>query len=293
MNGKLVPLRYTLKNGDTVEILTSPNAHPSKDWLGFVKTSRAQARIRQFIRQAEHHRSLEIGRDIAEREFRRFGVTLGKLQKGGELEKAAQSLGYRAGDDLLAAIGYGKVAPAQVLQQLLPPDKLAEAAAAEPSPTSRLTEIFRKVARRPAGGVRINGIDDVLVRFGRCCNPVPGDSIVGFITRGRGVTVHTVACDKVLGIDPERRVDVAWDVKGDFKRQVSIRVITSDRPGILAKISQIFSEAGMNISQASCRTTPGERAVNDFEVTVGDLKQLNSVIRNLQRVEGVQSVERA
>ncbi|WP_242345966.1 RelA/SpoT family protein [Anaeromyxobacter terrae] len=292
VNGKLVPLRYKLKNGDTVEILTSPNAHPSKDWLSFVKTSRAQARIRQFIRQAEHRRSLEIGRDVAEREFRRFGLSLSKAQKGGDLEKAAQALGYRAPDDLLAAIGYGKVAPAQVLQQLLPAEKLAEATPAEPAPTSRLTEIFRKVARRPADGIRINGIDDVLVRFGRCCNPVPGDGIVGFITRGRGVTVHTVACDKVLGIDPERRVDVTWDVKGDFKRQISIRVITSDRPGILARISQTFSEAGLNISQASCRTTPGERAVNDFEVTVGDLKQLNSVIRTLERIEGVQSVER-
>jgi GTP pyrophosphokinase len=293
VNGKLVPLRYKLKNGDTVEILTSPNAHPSKDWLGFVKTSRAQARIRQFIRQAEHRRSLEIGRDIAEREFRRFGVTLNKLQKSGELEKAAQALGYRIGDDLLAAIGYGKVVPGQVLQHVLPADKLAsDPAPAEPAPTSRLTEIFRKVARRPVGGVRINGIDDVLVRFGRCCNPVPGDSIVGYITRGRGVTVHTAACDKIIGIDSERRVDVAWDVKGDFKRQISIRVITTDRPGILAKISQTFSEAGLNISQASCRTTPGERAVNDFEVTVGDLKQLNSVIRTLQRIEGVQSVER-
>ena len=121
---------------------------------------------------------------------------------------------------------------------------------------------------------------------------MPGDSIVGYITRGRGVTVHTAACDKIIGIDSERRVDVAWDVKGDFKRQISIRVITTDRPGILAKISQTFSEAGLNISQASCRTTPGERAVNDFEVTVGDLKQLNSVIRTLQRIEGVQSVER-
>ncbi|HTN50842.1 MAG TPA: ACT domain-containing protein, partial [Anaeromyxobacter sp.] len=139
---------------------------------------------------------------------------------------------------------------------------------------------------------RINGIDDVLVRYGKCCNPVPGDTIVGFITRGRGVTVHTAACDKVLGNDPDRRVDVAWDVRGDFKRPVSLRVISTDRPGILAKISQTFSEAGLNISQASCRTTPGERAVNEFEVTVGDLKQLTSVIRSIERIDGVQSVER-
>ncbi len=295
VNGKLVPLRYKLKNGDTIEILTSPHSHPSKDWLTFVKTSRAQARIRQFIRQAEHRRSIEIGRDVAEREFRRFGITLNKVQKGGELEKAANALGYRIPDDLLAGIGYGKVSPADVLRHLVPAEKLAEPhPAATPVPTSRITEIFRKVARLPAtGGVRISGIDDVLVRYGRCCNPVPGDAIVGFITRGRGVTVHTAVCDKVMGMDPERRVDVAWDVKGDFKRPVSLRVITTDRPGILAKISQTFSEAGVNISQASCRsTTPGERAVNDFEVTVGDLKQLNQVMRSIERIEGVQSVKR-
>jgi GTP pyrophosphokinase len=295
VNGKLVPLRYKLKNGDTVEILTSPHSHPSKDWLTFVKTSRAQARIRQFIRQAEHRRSIEIGRDVAEREFRRFGITLNRVQKGGELEKAANALGYRISDDLLAGIGYGKVSPADVLRHLVPAEKLAEMrSAAEPAPTNRITEIFRKMARLPAtGGVRISGIEDVLVRYGRCCNPVPGDAIVGFITRGRGVTVHTVACDKILGVDPERRVDVAWDVKGDFKRPVSLRVITSDRPGILAKISQTFSEAGVNISQASCRSTdPGERAVNDFEVTVGDLKQLNAVMRSIERIDGVQSVKR-
>jgi guanosine-3',5'-bis(diphosphate) 3'-pyrophosphohydrolase len=296
VNGKLVPLRYKLKNGDTIEILTSPHSHPSKDWLTFVKTSRAQARIRQFIRQAEHRRSIEIGREVAEREFRRFGVTLNKVQKGGELDKAANALGYRIADDLLAGIGYGKVSAADVLRHLVPAEKLAEAHPAEPAaPTSRITEMFRKMARLPptTGGVRISGIDDVLVRYGRCCNPVPGDAIVGFITRGRGVTVHTVACDKVLGIDPERRVDVAWDVKGDFKRPVSLRVITTDRPGILARISQTFSEAGVNISQASCRsTTPGERAVNDFEVTVGDLKQLNSVMRSIEKLDGVQSVKR-
>jgi GTP pyrophosphokinase len=294
VNGKLVPLRYKLKNGDTVEILTSPHSHPSKDWLTFVKTSRAQARIRQFIRQAEHRRSVEIGRELAEREFRRFGVTLNKVHKDGTLEKAANALGYRIADDLLAGIGYGKVSPGDVLRQIVPAEKLAEQQhQPEATATSRLTEIFRKVARRPAGGVRISGIDDVLVRYGRCCNPVPGDGIVGFITRGRGVTVHTAECDKVLGIDPERRVDVSWDVKGDFKRPVSLRVVTTDRPGILAKISQTFSEAGVNISQASCRTmTPGERAVNDFEVTIGDLTQLKAVMRSIERIDGVQSVER-
>ncbi len=294
VNGKLVPLRYKLKNGDTVEILTSPHSHPSKDWLTFVKTSRAQARIRQFIRQAEHRRSIEIGRELAEREFRRFGVTLNKVHKDGTLDKAANVLGYRIADDLLAGIGYGKVSPGDVLRHILPAERLAEPQhQPETTPTSRLTEMFRKLGRRPPGGVRISGIDDVLVRYGRCCNPVPGDGIVGYITRGRGVTVHTAGCDKVLGIDPERRVDVSWDVKGDFKRPVSLRVVTTDRPGILAKISQKFSEAGVNISQASCRTmTPGERAVNDFEVTIGDLTQLKAVMRSIERIDGVTSVER-
>ncbi|HET6411391.1 MAG TPA: bifunctional (p)ppGpp synthetase/guanosine-3',5'-bis(diphosphate) 3'-pyrophosphohydrolase, partial [Anaeromyxobacter sp.] len=275
VNGKLVPLRNPLKNGDTVEILTSPHSHPSKDWLTFAKTSRAQARIRQFLRQAEHRRSIEIGRELAERELRRFGLTLNRVHKSGELEKAAQALGYRISDDLLAGLGYGKTSPLQILQQLLPAEKLAEAPpSAEPSPTSRITELFRKMARRPVEGVRINGIDDVLVRYGKCCNPVPGDDIVGFITRGRGVTVHTRACDKSLALDPLRRVDVAWDTNaGQVKRPVSIRVITDDRPGVLAQISKAISEAGMNISQATCRTTGLGRAVNTFEMLISDLKQ--------------------
>jgi GTP pyrophosphokinase len=291
VNGKLVPLRYTMRNGDTVEILTSPHSHPSKDWLTFVKTSRAQARIRQYLRQAEHQRSVEIGKEIAERELRRFGVSLAKLQKGGEIDKAANVLGYRFGDDLLGAIGYGKVTHLQLLQQVLPPEKLAASQPAPTAPTSRITELFRNLGRRPAGGVRIHGIEDVLVRYGKCCNPLPGDPIVGFITRGRGVTVHVNSCEKALGIDPDRRVDVAWDVKGDFRRPVSLRVVTIDRPGLLAKISQTFSEAGVNISQATVRTAD-DRAINDFEVTVGDLKELTQIMRSLQKIEGVHSVQR-
>ena len=289
VNGKIVPLRYRLKNGDTVEILTSPHAQPSKDWLTFVRTSRAQARIRQFIRQAEHRRSLEIGKEVAERELRRYGVSLSRSQKDGSLDKASATLGYRIGDDLLVAMGYGKVSPDQVVRLLVPEEKLATPA--EPGVTSRLTELFRKVARRPAGGVRISGIEDVLVRYGKCCNPVPGDPIVGFITRGRGVTVHTARCEKGLSMDPLRRVDVSWDVKGDLKRLVSVRVVSDDRPGMLARVSQIFSEAGVNIAQADVRAGT-ERAVLSFEVSVQDLKQLTAVMRSLEKVEGVHSVER-
>jgi GTP diphosphokinase / guanosine-3',5'-bis(diphosphate) 3'-diphosphatase len=295
VNGKIVPLRYKLKNGDTIEILTSPTAHPSKDWLTFVKTSRAQTRIRGFIRQEERKRSLEIGRDVAERELRRYGVSLAKLEKSGDLDKAAQALGYKRGDDLIVALGYGKLSPTQVLEQVLPPEKLAQPPAeSEPGPAARLTELFRKVARRPVtGGVRISGIDDILVRYGKCCDPVPGDDIVGFITRGRGVTVHTRGCDKALTLDPLRRVDVSWDARAaDVKRPVSIRVVTDDRPGVLAQISKTISEAGMNISQATCRTTDVGRAVNTFEMAISDLTQLRGVMRGIERLEGVVSVER-
>ena len=293
VNGKIVPLRYTLKNGDTVEILTSPTSHPSKDWLTFVKTSRAQTRVRGFIRQAEHKRSLEIGKEVAERELRRYGLSLSRLSKGGGLDDAAGKLGYKKGDDLLVALGYGKITPAQILQHLVPPEKLAQPPPVR-QPSWRLTELIRKVARLPGtGGVRISGIDDVLVRFGRCCNPVPGDDIIGFITRGRGVTVHTRACDKSLTLDPLRRVDVTWDTKaGEVKRPVSIRVVTDDRAGVLAQISKTISEAGMNISQATCRTTGPGRAVNTFEVAIGDLKQLRGVMRSIEGIEGVISVER-
>jgi len=157
----------------------------------------------------------------------------------------------------------------------------------------RIAEIFKKVANRPSKtGVRISGIDDVMLRFGRCCNPVPGDRIVGFITRGRGITVHTLACEKVLSTDPERRVDVSWDVQGDFKRPVTVRVLTIDRPGLLADISATFSGKGVNISQANCRSTGDDRAVNTFEVSISDVRQLNDCLKAIGRIQGVFSAER-
>ncbi|PTL75892.1 bifunctional (p)ppGpp synthetase/guanosine-3',5'-bis(diphosphate) 3'-pyrophosphohydrolase [Vitiosangium sp. GDMCC 1.1324] len=310
VNGKIVPLRYKLKNGDTIEVLTSPQAHPSKDWLTFVKTSRAQQRIRAFIKQQQRDKSLQLGRELLERELKRYQLNFNRLLKNGELKKVCEELGYRTEDDLLVALGYGKVVPNQVITRVVPPEKLAassgegkgshaaESQAATSSSSmlpglSRVTDFAKKlVGKQNSSGVQIGGVDDVLVRFGRCCNPVPGDPIAGFITRGRGVTVHTVGCDKALATDPERRVDVSWDVRGDFKRPVTLRVLTADRTGLLADISNTFSKKGVNISQANCRATGDDRAVNTFEVTISDLKQLTDLMRTIERLPGVYSVER-
>jgi GTP pyrophosphokinase len=308
VNGKIVPLRYKLKNGDTIEVLTSPQAHPSKDWLTFVKTSRAQQRIRAFIKQQQREKSLQLGRELLERELKRFQLNFNKLLKTGELKKVCEELGFRVEDDLLVAVGYGKVVPNQIITRVVPPEKLAastgegkgtsgDGASASSSSMlpglSRVTDFAKKlVGKQSSSGVQIGGVDDVLVRFGRCCNPVPGDPIAGFITRGRGVTVHTVGCDKALATDPERRVDVSWDVRGDFKRPVTLRVLTADRTGLLADISNTFSKKGVNISQANCRATGDDRAVNTFEVTISDLKQLTDLMRTIERLPGVFSVER-
>src|SRR6185295_5915187 len=296
-NGKIVPLRYKLKNGDTVEVLTAPAAHPSKDWLTFVKTTRAQQKVRAFIKQQQRDKSLQLGRDLVDKEFRRFGLNLNKALKQGELKKPAEELGYRVEDDLLVAVGYGKLAAQQLVQKLVPAEKLAAEEAKPASegngPVSRIADFAKKLVSRPStSGVSIGGVDDVLVRFGRCCNPVPGDAIAGFITRGRGVTVHTVTCEKALATDRERRVDVSWDVRADFKRPVTIRVLTADRPGLLADISNTFSKKGVNISQANCRSTGDDRAVNTFEVVIKDLKQLTDLMRTIEALSGVFSVER-
>src|SRR3989454_2771498 len=221
VNGKIVPLRYKLKNGDSVEILTSPNARPNKDWLSFVKTSRAQAKIRNFIKAQQRERSIDIGRDLLEREFKRFDLNFTKIAKTREFLKAANDMGHSRADDLVSAVGYGKLSAANVLHKLYPQEKLKPAEKIDGDAngtTSALTQLFRRVAQRSrtSGGVRIGGVDDVLVRYGKCCAPVPGDPIVGFITRGRGVTVHVQGCRKAMETDPERRVDVAWDVHADF-----------------------------------------------------------------------------
>ncbi len=285
VNAKLVPLRFTLRQGDIVEIVTSPNQHPSRDWLKIVKSTRARAKINQWLKVEERARSIELGREMFEREARKYRLNPATLLGGEEIKKAASDFGFAGPDDLMAALGYGKSSVHQVLNKLAPnallesPEK-PKAAATRPAPID---------------GVRIRGVDDLLVRFARCCNPLPGDPIVGFITRGRGLTVHARDCLTVAKsvLDRERLIDVEWDVEEPGKRPVRIAVyIGKDRPGLLSEITGAISARNGNITKAEVTVTDDRRGINNFVVEVADLRQLQDIIAAIRDVRDVINVER-
>jgi len=289
VGGKLVPLKYQLKSGDTVEILTSPNHHPSKDWLKFVKTSRAQTKIRQWIKKEQRERSIALGREICEKEFRRFKLNFAKLLKSGEIQKVASDFGVHSADDLMASVGYGKISPKQIAGKLVSPEKLE---AGEKKKESRIEKIIQLVKKGPQDAIKIKGVDDMMVRFASCCNPLPGDKITGFITRGRGITIHTANCSNVLNNDPQRKVKVEWDVRHKQTHPVRIRVICADRQGLLADISSSISSNEANITNAQLSTTQNKRAICTFAVEIRDLNHLRRVIASLEKIKGMVTVER-
>ncbi len=294
INGKIEPLRYKLRNGDIVEVMTSATQQPNKDWLDIVGTTRAKAKIRNYLRLEQRDKSLRLGRELLERELHKSSVSLNKLLKNDkELRKVLEELKIQSAEELFIGIGYGKIDPQEVLAIVAPPDDAGH----ESKPPDQLREgrvagFVRKVTKRDEGGIRLNGIDDVLVRYARCCNPLPGDDILGFITRGRGVTIHRRGCQKAFDTDPERRVEIAWDSKAKINRSVQLRVVTANRPGILATVGHTFSAQGINISEANCRAGDDGRAVNVFTFNCSDLTQLKNVMRALQKVQGVVAVER-
>ncbi|HET9622914.1 MAG TPA: bifunctional (p)ppGpp synthetase/guanosine-3',5'-bis(diphosphate) 3'-pyrophosphohydrolase [Kofleriaceae bacterium] len=290
VNGMIVPLRYQLRNGDTVEIITSPNQKPNKDWLKLVKTARARTKIRYLLRAEQRDKAVALGTDLLDKALRKHSTTLSRAEK--QLIAAAKELHCMNIDELVIQIGYGKITTQQVLEKALP--ELSKKEPEAPAkPESMLKTLLRKVTRRTStSGIKVAGEEDILVRFAKCCSPLPGDQIVGFITRGRGVTVHRRDCDKGLDLDPERRIDVEWDGNGKAQHEVAIQILCADKPGLLAHISQSFSDQGVNISQAHCRTTEDGRAMNTFHALVKDLDQLKSVIRSLARIKGVYSVDR-
>ena len=296
VNGKIVPLKYKLKSGDTIEILTSPTQTPSKDWIKIVRTSRAKSKIRLYIKSQERMRATQLGREMLEKEFRHYGQNLAKVQKTEMFTDYLKRRGHKLLEDLYIYVGYGRVAPSTVAQYTLSPEIIEQRKEPEkPEEQSLLKKIFETATRKAEAknAIMVDSLDNILIRFARCCNPIPGDSIIGFVTRGRGVTVHTTACPKSFESETERKVDVKWNVQVPVKRHVRIRVLSHDMPGILATMSQAIAGCGINISQANIRTTKDKKAISMFEVEVSNTEDLGKVLSALEAKKGVINAERA
>jgi guanosine-3',5'-bis(diphosphate) 3'-pyrophosphohydrolase len=286
VNGRMVPLRYELTNGDTVEIITSPHHHPSRDWLQFVKTTKARSKIRQWLNIAAREQSIALGKDILERELRKHAASLQKLIKDGdELSRVAQELSFVRIDDLLAAIGHGKVSPGQVGTRLFKTAAPAE----EEVPAPAEPEV-----RRPPepGGLRVKDLDDLLVRLAHCCQPIPGDAIMGYITRGRGVTIHRADCSYLASTEAIRQIPAEWDGAAGKLYPVKIQVVTVDKPGMLADITSAMKIAEVNVTRAQVETTQDRRGIAQFTIEVSDQQHLEKVFAAIKRLKEVISVRR-
>src|SRR5918997_1438018 len=301
INGRMVPLRTPIQNGDVVEILTSPNAKPSRDWLNFVKTSRARNRIRHAVAEQQRAESIELGRKLFEKEAARFSLSAKKAlaDAGGELKRIANEYGYGRVDDLLAAIGYGKTVPRNVIAKYLGPEKFAELEQKKESPLrGRLTagvQAVKKFIRLGEDSIVVRGVDDLLVTRARCCNPVRGEEIVGYITRGKGVAVHARRCTNVqqLMVNPERIVEVEWAGKADQSAYaVKLLAITENRTGMIADVTNAIKDIKTNIRAAGAAVSDDDRGRIEVTVEVFDLKHLDKVMSSIRKVPGVLDVER-
>lgn len=290
VDGRLVPLDYPLKNGDVVEIMTSAHAHPSRDWLTYVKTSKAKSKIKAFVNLQNVSRLSAQGREILEREMRKLGLGVGLLGSAELTEHLLSAFRVKEFDILLAQVAQGNVPVRAVIEKIAEVRKvnvLAQKEELRPSPPRDTPR-----SSRLGSPIRVDGIDNVLVRFGSCCSPVVGDRIVGFVTRGRGVTVHTLDCPRLRGAEPSRLIPANWNLKSPLKTSVEVRVTSTDKQGLLAEISKTISQAKVNISKAQVYTTPQNIAVQHFTLDIESVEQLNRVLDTLRQVKGVIEVER-
>jgi len=287
VNGRIVPLQYELKTGDTIEIFTSKKGHPSKDWLNFVKTVKARSRIRQWIKIQEKERSISLGREMCEKAFRKYRFNFNALLKSEEMEKAVRHFGLKNIDDLIASVGYGKITPLQIIRKITP----------KPEEEKEHESLFNKIVgrvrkKRPSTGVVVKGVDDILIKFGKCCQPVPGDLITGYITRGYGVTVHRKRCVNALKMSPERQIDVEWNVDIKETYPVKIRVRSYDRVGMLADITSNISKNGANIVSANTETRESKIVDSYFTIAVENTEHLKKVLSAIRKIKHVQEVKR-
>jgi GTP pyrophosphokinase len=290
INGRMVPLRTRLQNGDIVEIVTQSGHKPSRDWLSFVVTSRARSKIKHVLQAEERTRSVDLGRRLFDKEARRFGLNPATLLESPELVKFASEYGAKSADELLAHIGYGKLAARTVLQKSTN-GQLRE--------DSSVVSVVRRVLRPGSASdkIKVRGTDDVMVFRAKCCNPIRGERIVGYITRGKGVSVHSLGCPNVVNLmfDPERRIDVEWDSAGTDQAPYIVRLTmqVEDRKGMLAEISARVSDINTNITNMEARTGDDRQARIDMTVEIRDVKHLEKVIKSIKGVQGVLGVERS
>ena len=286
VNGQIVALRHSLTDGDTVEIMTRREQRPRKDWLEFVVSGRARSRIRHAIRASEKESSRELGREILERELRKAGFTLRRVLEGDQLAPIAQKRVRGSVDDLYSAVGYGRLPAIEVVRALRGEEE------PEGEPQARRRGFFWRLRRPASAGIRVSGLAGVMVRFGQCCGPLPGDDVIGFVTRGRGVTVHVKDCPKAFEIDPARRIDVEWEADPAAPRRIRMRVHSTDQHGMLAKVTKTIAAAGVNIGAAKVTTSRDGKAIQTFDLWVTDVASLNSVMKQIERIKGILSVER-
>ncbi len=300
IDGVQVPIRTKLETGQYVEILRTPGSKPKADWLKFVVTNRAKAKIRAYLRQEDNARSEQLGIEKLDRELKRYGLNLNKMRKTGQLDECAKKGKFKSPHELFLAIGYEKVRLETILDLFLPEEvKREQLEAAQQEKESELERLKKVDLAKPAAstggrtGVIVDGLEGIACHFPRCCSPVHGDPIVGFVSAGQCVTIHRIDCPQVANYDNGRKVDVRWEEDGQVHQsQVRVRVLGKDAPGLLASMSQALYDAGVNISGVSCRTTPERDSINIFTLLITDIEQLTQAMKLLKRIDGISTVER-
>ena len=292
VNGKIVPLKYRLQTGDRIEIITWPKQKPRRDWLKLVKTSRAKSRIRQWLRREENEKAINVGREICERELRKYETSLKKIIKTGHMRQLLKTLRCNSLEDLLGKVGSGSLAIRNVIKVLQPAELRVEE-----EPQEKELEIVESAAHRRElkaddEGIAIEGVDDMLVKISQCCLPVPGDRIMGFITTGRGISIHKANCHNLLSTDPQRRIEVSWSSDAKTVHRAHIYVATQNKKGMLAAVSNSISMDDANILELDAKTTADNVATNKIVVEVEDLDHLSRLLQHLRQIDGVLEARR-
>ncbi|MEM4380442.1 MAG: bifunctional (p)ppGpp synthetase/guanosine-3',5'-bis(diphosphate) 3'-pyrophosphohydrolase [Thermoplasmatales archaeon] len=292
VNGTIVPLSYKLKNGDTVEIITQKEHKPSKDWLKIVVTSKAKNRIKQFIRQEKRELAIQAGKEMLARELQKKGLSLKKIEKSKNFQTLLSEQNAKSPEEVYANLYYGKISLPKVLIKLMP-EQVSNLEELESS-KGVITQLFESVAKKaPGSGIRVSGHSDVFFRFARCCEPLPGDRIIGYVTKGKGLTIHSIKCPEIHHLDPLRFVPVEWEKNGeDPLRLVSFEISCGNEIGMLSKLCSALADLGINIASATATTRPDNSATIIFDIQVRNAEEVEAAKRKLSEMKGVIKVER-